>query len=332
MIKMSEDTQAVLLLCGHFGRRCTVEPLHLRDYNRVVQWLVAQKRRPEDLVRLECVPGLAHDTGLSEERLNALLKRGLQLALAVEKWDQSGIWVISRGDPDYPVRFRNHLKEQAPSLLFGTGNRALLAGGGLAIVGSRKVDAPGETCAREVAAWCSRSGFTVVSGGARGVDQAAMSTALAAGGVGVEVVADTLLKRSVAQEARSALAAGRLLLISPHPPEAGFNLGNAMERNKLIYALADYGLVVSAEQDKGGTWAGACEELQRRRARPVFVRLTETVLPGNRKLAARGAIAFPPFTVDDAPAAVLSAAASSRPNPEAQTQEIASLPLFKRPH
>jgi predicted Rossmann fold nucleotide-binding protein DprA/Smf involved in DNA uptake len=29
-----------------------------------------------------------------------------------------------------------------------------------------------------------------------------------------------------------------------------------MGRNKLIYAMADYGLVVSAEHKKGGTWAG----------------------------------------------------------------------------
>jgi len=30
-----------------------------------------------------------------------------------------------------------------------------------------------------------------------------------------------------------------------------------MGRNKLIYAMADYGLVVSADCEKGGTWAGA---------------------------------------------------------------------------
>ena len=34
-----------------------------------------------------------------------------------------------------------------------------------------------------------------------------------------------------------------------------------MQRNKLIYALADAALVVNAEKDKGGTWNGAIEQL-----------------------------------------------------------------------
>ncbi len=73
-----------------------------------------------------------------------------------------------------------------------------------------------------------------------------------------------------------------MLLISPYHPEAGFNVGNAMGRNKLIYALADYGLVVSAEHKKGGTWEGASEELKRKPGRPVFVRLGDSVPMGKR--------------------------------------------------
>lgn len=50
-----------------------------------------------------------------------------------------------------------------------------------------------------------------------------------------------------------------------------------MGRNKLIYGMSDYGLVVSAEYKKGGTWAGAAEELKRENALPVFVRVGNDV-------------------------------------------------------
>ena len=56
---------------------------------------------------------------------------------------------------------------------------------------------------------------------------------------------------------------GRLALVSPYDPAAGFNVGHAMGRNKLIYALADAALVVSSDYQKGGTWTGAVEQLKR---------------------------------------------------------------------
>jgi predicted Rossmann fold nucleotide-binding protein DprA/Smf involved in DNA uptake len=282
--------------------------LDLREYNQVVRWLVGRKLGLADLLAPERSLNLAKETGLGEERLTALLKRGIALGFAVEKWSQSGIWVVCRSDPGYPARYKEHLKDRAPPILFGAGERALLQGGGLAIVGSRNVDAEGESYAREVAAWCAGGGFAVISGGARGVDQVAMAGALEAGGSVVGVLADSLLRQSVARDARQALSEGRLLLLSPYHPEAGFNVGNAMGRNKLIYALADYGLVVSADAEKGGTWEGAQEELKR----------------SNRKLLDLGAIAFPGFDTLSDPSALLRDA-SSREVPQDSADE---LPLF----
>jgi predicted Rossmann fold nucleotide-binding protein DprA/Smf involved in DNA uptake len=327
MNMMSEDAKAILLLCGHLGGPSEAEPLEHRDYNQVVRWLVDRRLRPEDLLEPEHVPQLAKDTGLPEGRLSALLKRGVKLGFAVEKWNQSGIWVICRSDPDYPSRYKSHLKDKAPPVLFGAGERSLLSGGGLAIVGSRNVDAEGDAFARDVAAWCARGGMPVISGGARGVDQIAMSSALEAGGVVVGVLADTLLRQSVSRDARSALADGRLLLISPYHPEAGFSVGTAMGRNKLIYALADYGLVVSADYNKGGTWEGAREELKRSPGRPVFVRMTGTLPPGNRKLLDLGAVPFPGITQAATPETVFAQAAQTATYPEPTTE----LTLFDLP-
>lgn len=293
MDMMSEDAKAILLLCGHLGTSERVNPLTQGEYNDVVQWLRGKSLRPSDLLDPQRVPALARDTGLAADRLDALLKRGVQLGFAVEKWEQSGLWVVCRSDPDYPSRLKTHLKDKAPPILFGAGTRSLLAGGGLAIVGSRDVDDAGQDFARDVADGWARAGEPVVSGGARGVDAIAMNAALEAGGVVIGVLADSLLRRSVSRETRYALADGRLLLISPYHPEAGFNVGNAMGRNKLVYAMADYGLIVSSDHKKGGTWEGAVEELKREGHRPVFVRTGAAVPVGNRKLLELGAAPFP---------------------------------------
>ena len=178
-------------------------------------------------------------------------------------------------------------------MLFGIGERSLLKGGGIAIVGSRNVDSEGEAFAREVGGLCAFNNMPVVSGGARGVDQTAMRAALDANGTVIGVLSDNLLGNSTERIARNAIADGCLLLISPYHPRARFTVGTAMARNKLLYAMADYGLVVSAEFNKGGTWEGAKEELKCDNPLPVFVRVSDGTSVGNKKLLDLGAIEWP---------------------------------------
>ena len=71
---------------------------------------------------------------------------------------------------------------------------------------------------------------------------------------------------------REALAAGNLCLCSPWDPAAGWQAWRAMERNHLIYALSDAALVVQSDAGRGGTWAGAREQILKLRHVPVFVR------------------------------------------------------------
>ena len=328
MNMMSEDAKAILLLCGHLGGEGGEEPLNQSEYNRVVRWLLGKTLRPSDLLIPEHVLLLAQEVGLNVARLTALLRRGVLMGFAVERWNQSGIWVICRSDSDYPKRYRDHLKDKAPPILFGTGDRTLLQGGGLAIVGSRAVDADGETFARDVAERCAREGLPVVSGGARGVDQIAMSAALEVGGIVLGVLADTLLRRSVERNTRRALADRRLLLISPYHPEAGFNVGNAMGRNKLIYGLADFGLVVSADYNKGGTWEGAIEELKREQSRPVFIRSGPKVPKGNLELLTKGGRIFPPEGIRSSLREALAKALREGTSPVKKVERQPELPVM----
>ena len=107
------------------------------------------------------------------------------------------------------------------------------------------------------------------------------------------VLADGLEKAAMLREHREALMKGRLVLISPHDPAARFQVGHAMQRNKLIYALSDAALVVNSDYGRGGTWTGAVEQLDKLKLVPVHVRANGAIGKGLEGLRERGAKPWP---------------------------------------
>jgi predicted Rossmann fold nucleotide-binding protein DprA/Smf involved in DNA uptake len=292
---LNPDTQAVLLLCGRFGRaeESPIKPLTAGEYNALAEWLRSHNMRPSDLLSadgLETLESAGLAVPVSFPRLKSLLERGGGLAIAVESWTNKGLWVISRSDQGYPKQLREG--RLGPPILYGVGDMSLLEMGGLAIVGSREVDEDVLDFTCRVAQACALQGIQVMSGGARGVDTEAMLAAIEAGGTSVGVLSDSLLKAAVAGKYRPALVEGRLALISPYDPGAGFDVGTAMGRNKYIYGLADWALIVNSSAEKGGTWGGAVEALKAGKT-PVFVRVGSRMPDGNRKLLEKGALSFP---------------------------------------
>lgn len=268
---LSAATQATLLLCSPLraGRNKDAQPLSIGEFNEVENRLSRAGLSLEHLLERDESRALEQVTGaVDADRMRALLGRGFLLSMAMELWRSAGIWVVGRGQAGYPERLYR-LKQNAPPLIYGCGEPGLLGKGGLAIVGSRDVDPTGEEFTRAIATRAASDGMQVVSGGARGVDQHAMAAALEAGGAVVGVLADSLLRSASSGKAREGIEEARLALISPFDPEAGFNVGNAMQRNKDIYALANFGLVVSSGFNEGGTWAGAIEQLEKLRFVPL---------------------------------------------------------------
>ena len=294
---LSSNAQAILLLTAPLiaGRgKPSVDPLTAGEYRRFARRLRELQREPADLLD----PG-AH-TLLQEyrfdsdpERIERLLGRGFLLSQAVERWQTRAIWVVSRADAAYPQRLKKRLGEDAPPILYGCGGAALLDGGGLAVVGSRNVNDTLVEYTEEVGRLTAVARRVVISGGARGIDQAAMRGALEAGGNVVGILADGLEKAVVRREHREALMDGRLVLVCPYDPAARFQVWNAMQRNKLIYASADAALVVSSDYGKGGTWTGASEQLDKLKFVPVYVRADGDVGKGLDELRKRGAKPWP---------------------------------------
>jgi predicted Rossmann fold nucleotide-binding protein DprA/Smf involved in DNA uptake len=291
------DTQAILLLCASFGQNRQTEPLplSLTEYNLLTEWLRKNQMRPADLLETTAIEKIQKITinKLNSDRLIALLERGVMLSLAVEKWTSQGLWILGRSDPKYPQRLKQILKHSAPAIIYGVGNVELLSLGGLAIVGSRDVDEEMIQYTQRVTKTCYQQNIQVISGGARGIDQESMLGILNNGGTCVGVLADSLTKAAVNSKYRSGIREGRLTLISSYDPDAGFNTGNAMGRNKYIYSLADYALVVKSDLEKGGTWNGAVEALSKIKEIPVFVNMIYPIAAGNQELYNRGAKPFP---------------------------------------
>lgn len=216
------------------------------------------------------------------------------MALALERWSQSGIGVLARSDGAYPVRLRTILKASAPPILFVAGNTELFGLDAVCVVGSRDATESGIKFARALGATCAAENLAVVSGDARGVDREAMSGALVSGGKVIGILADGLGKAVLSKRIRQELMRGALILASPFSPEAPFTVAHAMDRNKYLYAMSLAAIVVDSDI-KGGTWSGAVENHKRNWV-PAFVRVGNDVREGNHKLAELGLC---PLTEED---------------------------------
>ena len=323
--ELSSNTQAILLLTAPLitGRgKPSIDPLTAGEYRRLARRLRELRREPADLLRLGA-DALLKDCGSHPDaaRLERLLGRGFLLSQAVERWRARAIWVVSRADAGYPQRLKKRLGEDAPPVLYGCGDASILDAGGLAVVGSRNVDEALIEYTESAGRLTAEAHRVVVSGGARGIDQAAMRGALQAGGKAVGILADGLEKVAVRREHREALMDRRLALICPYDPAARFNVGHAMQRNKLIYALADAALVVNSDFGKGGTWAGASEQLERLKFVPVYVRADGSAGRGLAELQRLGAKPWPnPKTVQELEEILGSPTTAARGAPEPTTQ------------
>lgn len=289
-MNLSTTAQATLLLTCYFSKAGNedAKPLSNLEWGRFALWLKEKNTTPADLLIPDPLPLLSgwHDRQISQERIVALLSRGHSLALAMEKWQRAGLWVITRSDSEYPMRLKARLKTNSPPVLFGCGDKSLLNAGGIAVVGSRNACDEDMLFSQQLGAKAAAQAVAIVSGGARGVDEAAMMGAMQAGGDVIGVMADSLLKAATSAKWRNGLMDGRVVLVSPFYPEAGFNAGNAMARNKYIYCLADSSVVVHSGKT-GGTLNGAQENLKAQWV-PLWVKPTQDKDAANAMLVNKG--------------------------------------------
>ena len=289
---MNEQAQSVVLLTAVLGKRTphAPKPLSVGEWADFARMLHGRGLNPAQLLGSD-IDALMADwrhPAITADRIQRLLDRGTALGLCLERWERAGLWLLVRSDPDYPRKLKRHLEWKSPPLLFGCGNRKLVGQRGLAVVGSRNASEADLAAAAQLGREAATADCSIISGGARGVDETAMLAGLQTEGTAIGVLANGLQRAATSRKYRQALQRGDLALISPFAPEAGFHAGNAMARNRYIYCLAVNAVVVASKKNGGGTWRGAIENLEHGWV-PMWVHKSGASHTGNSALVDSGA-------------------------------------------
>jgi len=212
-------------------------------------------------------------TGLRDEaeRWEVIINQPLSPEFNTDSW-------LFPEDAAYPPSWEDRLGDAAPPSVQTSGPVPALAW--LGIVGVREASDADQAWAFRLGEAAVRLGYGVISGGARGVDRAAVAGALEAGGNALELLATGLPG------------------IGSHPPElvrasalphgAEFTTAMAWRRNAWIYGAAEAVVVVRAQMGRGGSWGAARDGLRRHWA-PLIVR-GDPDDDASRAIAAQGAV------------------------------------------
>lgn len=286
---MNDNASMIVVLCSHLcADNC--RPLEPSEWTKLADTMLSQNLQPKD------IPDFSNEDmkqylGYGEEdivRIKQLLDRAGSLSFELEKLSSMGIKVITRADNGYPKALKSKLKGGCPPLFYYAGNLSLLECRTVGFVGSRTVGDEDTAFAKNMVQKINQHGFGVVSGGAKGIDSISSASSLANGSFSIEYISDSFIRKIKRKEVISAIQNGNLLMMSMTKPDAGFNAGLAMQRNKYIYAQAQAAIVVKSDYNKGGTWGGATEAMKKKYC-PVLCR-DYRQYPGNMGLIKLGAV------------------------------------------
>ena len=160
---------------------------------------------------------------------------------------------IIPSEKEWPSQLR--MLEVPPSQLFIESNESdlsVLTTKSIAIVGSRNATPYGLRVAADFAAVLAEAGYTIISGGAFGVDAAAHRGALSVGGKTVVVLAGGVdCPYPMAHSNLFTDASRNGALVSEHPAGTPSHKHNFLSRNRIIAGLAFGTLIVEAAFKSG---------------------------------------------------------------------------------
>ena len=190
--------------------------------------------------------------GLDRRSLHNLLETRARVDLdqEVRRVERAGARAITWEDPDYPSLLQEI--PDPPPLLYVRGTLEPEDAWAVAVVGTRRASVYGKEVTRRLVTELARSGITVVSGLARGIDGVAHRAALEAGGRTIAVLGcgvDRVYPPEHRSLARRIVEQGALISEYPlgTPPEAR----NFPPRNRIISGLSLGVLITEAGQGSG---------------------------------------------------------------------------------
>jgi DNA processing protein len=227
-----------------------LDPARPADALALRPWLALQRAlcfQPERAVTL------LQEHGDPERALRASgapPARGCEIEESLAALRRARALGLPLSSPAYPPRLAR-LPDPA-ALLIVQGDPAALSAPGIAIIGSRAATQHGLALARIFAAALARAGLVVISGLARGIDAAAHTGALEAGGRTIAVQAcGPDLVYPAAHRALAARIASQGARVTEFPPGTPPRAGHFPLRNRLISGMAEALLVIEARERSG---------------------------------------------------------------------------------
>lgn len=286
---MTQDSNAILTLCSHICVGQGVRPLEPKEYSDLVMRLTQAGKTPKDLFHFsaEDFSAVLNFDAEQTARYMRLLDRNASLSFELGQYQNMGIEATTRADVRYPKVLKKKLLNACPPIFYYAGDLTLLERKFVGYVGSRTITQEDMDFTIRAVRKTVAVGYGVVSGGAKGIDTVSGTEALLNGGISVEFLSDSLLKKLKKSDVIRNIQQGRLLLMSVAKPDAGFNVGMAMMRNRYIYAQSAGTVIVRSDLNKGGTWTGANENLKNDWCTTLC---WDHPYPGNQALIKNGAI------------------------------------------
>ncbi len=230
--------------------RKVLTPAQLRTLGKRVRQMETpdgdRDLQAEDLLSLGYGPEAA-------EHIVSLLQQENLAEHYCRKALQANCWPLTQLSGQYPRRVFDRLGLEGPGSIWCRGELSLLGKQAVSLVGSRELEPDNRAFAEAVGRQAAAQGFVLISGNARGADQAAQNACLEAGGSVISVVADTLADKPLKE---------RVLYISEDGYDLPFSAQRALSRNRLIHAMGEKTFVAQCGYQTGGTWNGTVRNLR----------------------------------------------------------------------
>ena len=185
----------------------------------------------------------------------------------LEEAERRGISVVLQEEEGYPVSLRDIY--DAPVLLYVWGKVEARDRHAVGVVGSRRATMYGRQATKKLAFQLAQSGFTIVSGLARGIDTTAHEAAVAAGGRTIAVIGSGLAQLYPPENLALAekIADGFGAVVSEFPLQTAPDKQTFPMRNRIVAAWGRALLVVESP-----AWSGSLitANLATEYGRPVY--------------------------------------------------------------
>ncbi len=188
-------------------------------------------------------------------------------AAEIREATERGISIITQDDEDYPSPLREAY--DPPLLLYVWGKLEARDKHAISVVGSRRATLYGKQATKKLSYQLAQSGFTIISGLARGIDTAAHEAAVAAGGRTIAVLGSGLGKLFPQENLALAekIASGYGAVVSEFSINTSPDKQTFPMRNRIVAAWARAVLVVECP-----AWSGSLitANLASEYGKPIF--------------------------------------------------------------